>query len=53
MARGECLFCGTVSHFLCKCPERAASQNRRLAMAATVNMTAEPDVAVPNKQLEN
>ena len=42
MARGECLYCGTVGHFLHECPERAASRNRRLAMATTVNMTAEP-----------
>jgi len=53
MARCECLYCGTVGHFLHECPECAASRNRRLAMAATVNTTAEPDAAVPNKQLEN
>jgi len=52
MARGECLYCGTVGHFLCECPERAASRNRRLAMAATVNTTAEPDAAIPNEQSE-
>jgi len=49
MARGECLYCGTVGHFLREYPERAASRNRRLAMAATVNTTAEPDAAVPNE----
>jgi len=53
MARGECLYCGTVGHFLRECPERAASRNRRLAMAATVNTTAEPDAAVPNEQSGN
>jgi len=53
MARGECLYCGTVGHFLRECPERAASRNHHLAMAATVNTTTEPDAAVPNKQSEN
>ena len=53
MARGECLYYGTVGHFLRECPECAASQNHRLAMAATVNMTAEPDAAIPNEQSEN
>jgi len=53
MARGECLYCGTVGHFRRECPERAASQNRHLTMAATVNTTAEPDTAVPNEQSEN
>jgi len=53
MARGECLYCRTVGHFLRECPERAASWNRRLAMAATVNTTPEPDATVPNEQSEN
>jgi len=53
MAWGECLYCETDGHFLRECPERTAFQNRRLAMAATVNMTAEPDAAVPNEQSEN
>jgi len=53
MARGECLYCGTVGHFLRKCPERATSRNRHLAMAATLNTTGEPDAAIPNEQLEN
>jgi len=53
MAQGECLYCGTVGHFLRECPERAASRNRHLPMAATVNTTAEPDTAVPNEQSEN
>jgi len=53
MARGECLYCGTVGHFFRECTERAASRNRRLAMAATVNTTAEPDAAVSNEQSEN
>jgi len=53
MAQGECQYCRTVGHFLRECPERTAAWNRCLAMAATVNMTAEPDVAVPNEQLEN
>jgi len=50
MARGEYLYFGTVGHFLRECPERAASRNRHLAMAATVNTTAEPDAAIPNEQ---
>jgi len=53
VAQGECLYCGTVGHYLHECPERAASRNRSLAMAATVSTTAEPDTAVPNEQLEN
>jgi len=53
MAWGEYLYCGTVGHFLYECPERAASQNCCLAMAATVNTTAEPDAAFPNKQSQN
>ena len=53
MARGECLYCGTVGHFLHECPERTASQNCCLAMAANINTTAEPDTAVPNEQSEN
>jgi len=53
MAQGECLYCGTVGHFLRECPECAASRNRGLAMAATVNMTAKPNAAVPNEQSEN
>jgi len=53
MARGECLYCGTVSHFLRECPERTALRNSHLAMAATVNTTAEPDAAIPNEQSEN
>jgi len=53
MARVKCVYCGTVGHFLRECPERAASRNRRLAVAATVNTTAKPDAAAPNEQLEN
>ena len=53
MARGKYLYCRIVGHFLRECPECATSQNRHLAMAATVNMTAEPDTPVPNEQLEN
>jgi len=53
MARRECPYCRTVGHFLRECPKCAASRNRRLAMAATVNMTAEPDAAIPNEQLGN
>jgi len=53
MARGECLYCGTVGHFLRECPERAASRNRHLAMAATINTTSEPVAAIPNEQSEN
>jgi len=53
MARGECLYCGTVGHFLRKYPERATSRNSRRAMAATVNTTGEPDAAIPNEQSEN
>jgi len=54
MVQGECLYWGTVGHFLRECPERAASRNRQsLAMAATVNATAEPDAGAPNEQSEN
>jgi len=53
MARSECYYYGTVGHFLCECPECAASRNRHLAMAATINMTTEPDTAILNKQSEN
>jgi len=53
MAQGECLYYGTVGHFLRKCPKRAASRNRHLAIAVTVNTTAESDTAVPNEQSEN
>jgi len=53
MALGEYLYCGTVGHFLHKCPECAASRKRCLAMAATVNTTAKPDTAVQNEQSEN
>jgi len=53
MAQGECLYCGTVGHFLHECSVRADSQNRHLAMPATVNTTAERDAAVLNEQLEN
>jgi len=53
MARSECLYCGTVGHFLRECPERAASRNRSLAMEATVNRTAESDTAILNEQSEN
>jgi len=53
MAQGECLYCGTVGHFLREWPECAASRNRPLAMAATVNTTVEPDAAVPSEQSEN
>jgi len=53
MAQGERLYCRTVGHFLRECPERTASWNRCLALAATVNTTAEPDAAIPNEQSEN
>ena len=53
MARGECLYCRTVGHFLHEWPERAASRNHHLAMAATINTTAKPDTAVTNEQSEN
>ena len=55
MARGECLYCGTVGHLLRECPKRAASQNRRLAVAATVDATAdrEPEAGIPNVLSEN
>jgi len=53
LARRECLYCVTVGHLLRECRERAASRNHRLAMAATVNTTAEPDTAIPIEQSEN
>jgi len=53
MARGECLYCGTVGYCLRECPEHTALRNSHLAMAATVNTPAEPDAAVPNEQSEN
>jgi len=53
MVQGECLYCGTVGYFLREWSVRGASRNRHLAMAATVNTTAEPDTAVLNEQSEN
>lgn len=56
MARGECVYCGATGHFLRECPKRAASQARRLAMAAaTVTTEPPPDTAAgsPIEQSEN
>jgi len=46
-ARGECLCCSTIGHFIHKCPVCAAHRNQRLALAATAGATdtAEPEGA--------
>jgi hypothetical protein len=56
MAKGECIYCGNLGHFLRECPRRAAAQTRRLTVAAT-DVTSDPaptpEATISTEQSEN